>query len=282
MIAGRPSRTAERVAIRRATHQLLDRPLVLEDPLALPILGEPLASELRADPRRFERGPLASYLRAFMAVRSRVAEDTLACAVADGVSQYVVLGAGLDTFAYRNPHLGVRVVEVDHPATQVWKHKRLAEAGIAVPPDVGFAAVDLGVEPLADALIGAGVRPGEPAVFAWLGVAPYLEAADVFATLRAMAPFATGGGAVIFDYSVPAHLLSMTHRFALKRLSARVEAAGEPFRSFFEPDRLVAAIHELGYRHVHDLPEAELNATYLSGRSDRLRVGSAAHIVVAR
>ena len=142
MIEDRPSRTAERVAIRRALHQLLDEPRVHDDPLALAILGETRAAELRADPRRFEGGPVARVLRAFLAVRSRLAEDALARAVAGGVRQYVVLGAGLDTFAYRNPHPSLRVFEVDHPATQIWKRRCLAEAGIAVSENATFAAVD--------------------------------------------------------------------------------------------------------------------------------------------
>ena len=107
--------------MRRAAHQLLDDPRVHNDPLALAILGDTEAVAMRADPRRFEAGPVAPILRAFLAVRSRLAEDMLAQAVAAGVRQYVILGAGLDTFAYRNPYPALRVFEVDHPATQTWK-----------------------------------------------------------------------------------------------------------------------------------------------------------------
>src|SRR5262245_9719822 len=162
MIEGRPSRTAEGAATRRALHRLLDDPRVHDDPLALAILGDAQAAAVRADPRRFEDGIVGRVLRAFLAVRSRIAEDALAEAVARGVRQYVVLGAGLDTFAYRNPHPGLHVFEVDHPATQAWKRQRLADSGITVPAGVTFAAVDFATEALPAALGGAGVRDDVP------------------------------------------------------------------------------------------------------------------------
>src|ERR1700728_4612774 len=128
MQEGKFSRTAYRVAVRRAAHQLLDHPKVLDDPLALRIIGRKAAQELRSQPK--ERHLFARASRAFMVVRSRYAEDELARAVSQGVSQYVVLGAGLDTFAYRNPHPGLRVFEIDHPATQAWKRGQLQAAAI--------------------------------------------------------------------------------------------------------------------------------------------------------
>lgn len=126
---GRPSRTAQGTANLRAAHQLMDHPRIFDDPLALRIIGVQAEAAVRANAGR---GPLASF-RPFVAVRSRYAEDELARAVQRGVHQYVVLGAGLDTFAYRNPYPGLRVFEVDHPATQAWKRGRLQDAGIAVP-----------------------------------------------------------------------------------------------------------------------------------------------------
>src|SRR5205814_3937572 len=123
---------------------MIDQPVVFADPLATRIVGREAAEVLAANPRHFETSPIASYLRAFVAVRSRIAEDELGLAVARGVRQYVVLGAGLDTFAYRNPYPAgaVRVFEVDHPDTQAWKRARLTEAGIAVPADMAFVPVD--------------------------------------------------------------------------------------------------------------------------------------------
>jgi len=265
MIDGRPSRTAQRVAMRRAAHQVLDNPRVHDDPLALAILGAGLADAIRADPRRFEDGPGASFLRAFLAVRSRMAEDALARAVADGVRQYVVLGAGLDTFAYRNPYPGLRVVEVDHPATQAWKRRRLTEAGLAIPEGVAFAALDLAAEPLSMALARAGWRRDQPSFFSWLGGTPYLEPADVLATLTAIAPWAAGGGGVVFDYGVPPASLAPPQRAVFEALAVRVAAVGEPFRSYFEPETLVATVQGLGFPEVRDVPPDELNARFFAG-----------------
>lgn len=133
MKQGRFSRTAHKVAIRRAAHQLFDQPKVLDDPLAVPIIGAEAAEKLCASPRE-GKPPFARAFRAFMVARSRYAEDQLAKAVEQDVAQYVVLGAGLDTFAYRNPDsTNLRVFEVDHPATQAWKLERLQAAGIAIP-----------------------------------------------------------------------------------------------------------------------------------------------------
>ncbi len=281
MIEGRPSRTAERAATRRAVHQLLDNPRVHDDPLALAILGSAQAEALRAHPRQFEDSPVAAPLRAFLAVRSRVAEDALARTVAAGVRQYVILGAGLDTFAYRNPYPDLRVFEVDHPATQTWKRQRLAEVAIDIPAGVTFAAIDFTTDSLAVALTSAGLPDDAPAFFSWLGVTPYLEPAHILATLTAIAPFTKHGGGVVFDYNVAVTSFPPARRAAFEALAARVAAAGEPFRSSFEPERLVAALHGLGFHEVRDLTPDELNDTYLSNRTDGLRVGSAAHIMTA-
>src|SRR5258706_8742763 len=139
-----PSVTAHRVAMRRAAHQILDAPLVLDDPVALRIVGPKAEASIRSDLRRYESS-WGRALRAFLVARSRCAEEALASAVANGVTQYVVLGAGLDTSAYRAPRDGPapRVFEVDHPATQAWKRELLADAGIAVPETLAFVPIDL-------------------------------------------------------------------------------------------------------------------------------------------
>jgi len=264
--------------MRRAAHQLLDNPRVHDDPLALTILGHAQAAAMRAEPWRF--GDVPS-LRAFLAVRSRVAEDALAQAVAAGVRQYVVLGAGLDTFAYRNPYPALRVFEVDHPATQARKRQRLADAHIPVPEGVTFVAVDFAAESLPTPLRMAGLRSKEPSFFSWLGVTPYLEPTNVLATLAAIAPFAANGGGVVFDFNIPPASLAPIQRSALETLAARVASAGEPFRGFFEPRALVAAVRAMGFREVRDMAPDELNATFLSSRADGLRVGGVGHILTA-
>ncbi len=192
-----PSATAQRVAMRRAAHQLLDDPKVFDDPFALRIIGKESASALESNPRQFETMPLPPYLRAFVAARSRYAEEELAHGVRRGVRQYVILGAGLETFVYRNPHPeGVlHVFEVDHPTTQTWKRERLEEIGIALPGDLTFALVDFETQTLAEGLHSAGYDPGKRTFFSWLGVTEYLTTETVMATLRfiASAP-GTGDG----------------------------------------------------------------------------------------
>jgi methyltransferase (TIGR00027 family) len=278
-----PSVTADRVAQRRGAHQLLDRPLVFVDPLATRIIGRDAAAVLAANPRHFETSPIASYLRAFVAVRSRIAEDALAAAVARGVRQYVILGAGLDTFAYRNPHSAqsLRVFEVDHPDTQAWKRRRLDEAGISLPSDLAFVPVDFERQALARELQHAGLDAAAPAFFSWLGVTPYLALDDVMAVLRFVAAFPSGSG-IVFDYAILPSLLSFGQRLVVAALARRVAAAGEPFRTYFDPAVLAADMHAAGFVEIEDLSPDVINARYFSGRDDGLRVGSAARIVIGR
>src|SRR4051795_1405761 len=170
MREGQGSRTADRVAERRAAHQVRDRPLVLDDPIALRVIRPEVAHELRTNPPMREATKRGPYLRAFFVMRSRFAEDELAKAVADGVRQYVVLGAGFDTFAYRNPFPELRVFEVDHPDTQAVKRRRLADAGIEIPASLTFVSIDFNTTALADALRASGFDDSQPAFFSWLGV----------------------------------------------------------------------------------------------------------------
>jgi methyltransferase (TIGR00027 family) len=254
--------------MRRAEHQLFDHPPVLVDPIAVPIIG-PQARE-RLTPAA-ARGAVARGSRAWMVVRSRFAEDALAQAVANGVRQYVLLGAGLDTFAYRNPHPALRVFEVDHPATQAWKRRKLVAGGISIPSTVTFVAVDFERQSLPDELRHAGLDPEAPAFFAWLGVTMYLTADAFAATLGYIASRPEGSG-VAFDYAVPRASLGLFGRFAHDRLAKRVEAAGEPFRTFFDPAELRRRLEAAGFHSIEDLGAAEINARYFANRTDRLRV----------
>jgi methyltransferase (TIGR00027 family) len=272
MQTAQPSRTAMRVAIRRAAHQLLDAPRVLDDPLALRIIGTDAAAELKASLGR-QQGRVARAIRAFMAVRSRCAEDELSRAIARGVTQYVVLGAGLDTFAYRNPHpeSALKVFEVDYPATQMWKRERLAAAAIPIPSSVTFAPVDFERQTLPEGLALAGFDRRTPAFFSWLGVTMYLTEDAIAPTFEFIASTPRGGG-LVFDYAVPRSSLSLVSRLALDVMSRRVAAAGEPFRTFFDPPELGARLARIGFRTIEDLGPDELNARYFHGRADRLRV----------
>jgi len=278
-----PSKTALRVALRRAAHQIHDqKPLVFEDPLAVPILGAEFREELNRTPAADKR-PFSAALRAFMVARARLAEDTLAMGVAElGVQQYLVLGAGLDTFAYRNPYPQVRVFEVDHPATQAWKLERLAEAKIAIPDNAVLVPVDFERQVLAQELFKAGFDPKLPTVTAWLGVVPYLTLEAFRDTTELMGSFAPGS-AVVFDYSQPSEVLSPVERLMLESLSSRVAQAGEPFRLFFTPDALETELKLMGLDVVEDLDGPALTERLLAGRKDGLELrGRAGRICVAR
>jgi len=278
-----PSRTARRVALRRAAHQILDVPLVFEDPVALRLLDPEDAAALRADPQQVERTPLDRPLRAFLVARSRYAEDELALAVERGVRQYVILGAGLDTFACRSPYPEglLRIFEVDHPATQVWKRERLAAAGLTLSPDLVLAPVDFEKQTLADGLRSAGWDALRPTFFSWLGVTVYLTEDAVLRTLRFIAS-APAGSEVVFDYGISPSLLNSREHWVFEAMAQRVAAAGEPWRAFFDPSRLAETLRTMGFGQVEDLGGEEINARYFQGRADGLRVGTLAHLMMAR
>lgn len=280
MLHGKPSRTAQRVALRRAAHQVFDRPVVFPDPLALRILGLSETSNLQAAGLRAPGRPHSVSLRAFLVARSRFAEDALAAAVRDrGVQQYVLLGAGLDTFAYRNPHEHLSVFEVDHPATQAWKLDLLSQNGIAIPSTARHSAVDFQRDSLRDRLAASSFREDRPAVFAWLGVVPYLTDEGFESTLRFLSGCASGS-VLVLDYGLPREALPPLEQLALDSMSARVAAAGEPFQLFFLPDDLHRRLETCGWRVLDDLDRVELNARYFADSNLHV-LGSGARLLRA-
>jgi len=282
MIHAQPSRTALRVALRRAAHQVQDaHPLVFDDPLAVRILGPAYAEEIRRTPDKLRR-PFSAGLRAFMVARARLAEDTLAASIRQqGTRQYLVLGAGLDTFAARNPHPTLQVFEVDHPATQAWKLEMLQAAAIVPPPTARFVPVDFEHDSLAAKLAAAGFDPTLPTVTAWLGVVPYLTPEAFRATMRFLGQL-PAGSAVIFDYSQPRHVLPEREQLMLDSMAARVAQAGEPFQLFFTPAELAAELAPLAMRVVEDLDSTALTARFFAGRQDGLLLrGQGGRMVVA-
>jgi methyltransferase (TIGR00027 family) len=274
--AYQPSRTALGAALHRAAHQVLDSPLVFADPLALRIVGEAAEQALRdgRDPRVAQAA-----LRAFIAVRSRVAEDCLAGAYRRGVRQYVLLGAGLDTFGCRNDQVDLRVFEVDRPASQGRKRALLASIGVTVPGSLTFAAVDFEREIPTDGLARAGFDLAAPAQFAMLGVSMYLTAGAV----TGAASFVAGlppGTEIVFDYATPKESLDAVQRAAADALGHRVAAAGEPFSAAFAPDGMHELLAGLGFTRIEDFGTSELNARYFAGRDDGLALRGGAHIAV--
>ena len=273
-----PSRTALRVAMRRAAHQLFDRPLVFEDPVAVPILGQRYAEEIKRTPLHPDRGA-STALRAAIIARSRYAEDNLRRAAAAGVSQYVLLGAGLDTFAYRNPYPSLHVYEVDHPATQTWKRSLLAANRIALPGDLTYVSVDFEQQSLAERLAASGFDTEQPAFFAWLGVIPYLTLSAFRSTLAFVGVHKPGSG-IVFDYAQPRQVLPPIEQLEFDSLAARVKLAGEPFQLFFTPEQI--AVELGGFRTIEDLGADEINARYFLRRSDNLAMrGKAGRLLSA-
>jgi methyltransferase (TIGR00027 family) len=267
-----PSRTALRVALRRAAHQLYDKPIIFKDPIAIPLLGETYAEELHRTPTRIDR-PFSIAMRAHLVARSRYAEDNLARAVANGVRQYVLLGAGLDTFAYRNPWPQLHVFEVDHPATQQWKRELLQTSAIAIPQNLTYAPVDFERQSLPDQLQQAGFDPTQPTYFAWLGVVPYLTLPAFRATVAFIAAQPPGSG-ITLDYGQPRSALPFLEQLAHDSLAARVKLAGEPFQLFFTPPEIAAEFS--AFHTIEDIGREEINAHYFAKRKDELKIRGSA------
>ncbi len=273
---GQASRTALSAAGQRAAHQALEGGIVFADPLAEPILGRDAEEAIvlaRAQPER--RG-----LRFFVAMRSRFAEDSARRAIEAGVRQILVLGAGLDTFAYRlEPRDGLRVFELDHPATQRDKRARLHEAAIAEPAHVAYVAHDFEHGDMTEALQAGGLDVRQRTFVLWLGVAPYLTADAVYATLGALARF-PGGVEVVFDYGNPPDTIEEESlRDSHHKMAARVAKSGEPFRCFFETPALHARARALGFVEIEDFDRPALVARYLPHIPTKPRPGPGGHVV---
>lgn len=295
MEEGRPSATAMIAAMQRAGHLLWDdAPKIFQDPLALGFSGVESESALQAtlgtmqaEQARRSTPELAQaqcrYGRASVIVRQRYAEDALDEAVKRGVGQYVILGAGLDSFAYRRPDLAavLRVFEVDHPATQQWKRARLRELHVNLPSNLTFIPLDFEQQTLADGLHAGGHRPELPTFFSWLGVTHYLTEEAVFKTLRYVTSLAAGSE-IVFQYFLPESLCDDEDRPMLALWKAGRGSHGEPVLSLFEPSDLAARVRELGFTQVWDIGAEEADACYYAGRTDGLRVYPHMHLMKAR
>jgi len=254
---GQASRTALAAATHRAVHQILEEGRIFADPLAIPILGQ----DAESIAREASEQPSRRRMRLFIAVRTRFAEDALLASCERGVRQVVVLGAGLDTYAYRSP-LGerARIFEVDHPATQAWKRERLAAAGIPLPAWLTFAPIDFERETLPQALAAAGFDPAQPAFFTWLGVVPYLTEQAIWTTLGFIASLP--GAHVVFDYSDPPEALTGEARAVYERGAAHVEALGEKWLTHFDPPMLHEKLRALGFGEIEDMGPPQIRARF--------------------
>lgn len=278
-----PSRTAMMVALQRAAHQMLDVPRVFSDDFAVRILGGDSSRLIEnfVDESDSKRDLSSISSRAFLVARSRYAEDQIYSAFQRGVRQCIILGAGLDTFGYRCKELGVRIFEVDHPATQAWKQGLLADAEIQIPNSVSFTAVDFGKMSLKTELVKSGWNDKEPSVLSWLGVTAYLSESTVLEMLAFLSTFVTGSG-IVFDYVIPPHLMTSSQQEWFEWLNPKISASGEPLQTFFAPSNLNNILTNMGFSSVEDLSPEDLNMRYFSDRQDSLKtVTTLSHMVSA-
>jgi len=269
------SRTALGTAYMRAAHQLLDaQPRIFEDPLAVRVLGPAAAQLINATVESYQT-TAGQALRAHVVLRSRFAEDRLAAAVHRGVTQYILLGAGFDTFALRQPVWAppLRILEVDHAGTQTTKRTRLAAAGLTMPENAAFATIDFEHETLRDGLLRYQVSLDEPTFFSWLGVTMYLKKDAIDAVLRSVAAF-QGGSEIVLTFAPPPG-------DSPSPFDQRAASLGEPWVSYFTPDALKAKLRGAGFSTVEFLSAAEVEARYFRDRPNDLPVPMRPNIVCA-
>ena len=295
MEEGKPSVTAMLMAMYRAAHLLWDDPpKIFEDMYALRLSGCDSEAALRAQLDQIDAQgarstspdfalTLRRYLTATVVMRSRYLEDAVDQALGRGVSQYVILGAGLDSFAYRRSDLArvLRVFEVDHPASQVWKRTRLQQAGIELPPNLSLVPVDFEKRSLIDSLRMCGYRTDAPGLFSWLGVTMFLTSDAIFSTLRTIAALPPGTE-IIFQYSVPKEVVDEEAQQMLAVMMSQAASHDEPLQSFFKPEQLRKQVCDLGFAEVSDLGADEARERYFRGRPDDLRPLGSQHFMRAR
>ncbi len=286
MDPGKASTTAMGTALMRAAHARLDSPVLIDDPWGDRLI---LAEEREAMLARAGGGDADALLRAHpsygtVILRARYAEDALAEAVQRGVCQYVIIGAGMDSFALRRPSSAraLEIFEVDHPSTQEFKRGRLARCEIPMPPGLHLVAADLSEIGLDDALANSSFRSDRPAFLSWLGVTTYLTREANLATLSAIASTALADSELVFSYLDQSLLNPEGSQEPMQRARAQVASLGEPWVSGFDPDELDAELRATGLELVENLGPDDLRARYCAGRSDGLSASPGSHIARAR
>jgi methyltransferase (TIGR00027 family) len=290
------SRTALVTAYIRAYHAAHDEPKVFDDFLAHRLItGEdPESRQLRliealqlAEPDLagpyFDRTvPLPWWIKVIAGAvlsRARYEEDCLERSIRQGVRQYVILGAGIDTFAFRRQDLlqQLQVLEVDHPETQSYKRQRLAEVGLKPPKSLHFIPADLEQENLASVLRNSSFNPECLTFFGWMGVTYYLDPESVFATLRDIIEVAHPGSSVVFDYLDTGFFAPENPHTSVRAVLDNVRRIGEPMQTGFDPPALAGHLSRLGFRLNEDLSAADIEARYFRGRKDGYHAGNHIH-----
>ena len=275
-----PSRTAMFAAVSRGLFRLeTASPWVLDDVLALVLVG-PVWQQLRDQFDPLFPGPVRREARAAVCTRSRYAEDRLA---AGAFTQYVILGAGLDSFAWRRPDLlgSLTVFEVDHPASQAWKLERVRELGLPLSDSQVFVPVDFEAGPVQDVLGPAGFDWAQPAMFCWTGVAPYLTAQAIESTLRSIAA-AAPGSEVVFSYRAEDCALDDAGTEYARIYTPIAASVGEPLQPGWPVSEIERLIGRCGLTVADHPARADLQQRYFAGRTDGLRPYTFETLVAAR
>ena len=303
-VDGRPveaSRTAFITAFIRAFHSANENPKVFDDWIAARLLTAEeyaffeemyyrrtlkVTTKAPALPGQ-RRSVLTAAMRAGAAggilSRARFAEDSLEKAVAEGVQQYVILGAGLDTFALRRPDLlgKIRVIEVDHPVTQAIKRQRLAAMGFSLPPSLHFVAVDFSQEDLPPALARSCYDSEIPAFFSWLGVTYYLEREHLFHVLRRLSETAAPHSLLAFDYMDREVFDPDKAPPQVQKLKDKVRLLGEPMKTGLDPRVLEKDLIGVGWELRKNLSPKDIEAIYFRGCAEGLHAGKYIHLALA-
>jgi methyltransferase (TIGR00027 family) len=269
-----PSQTAIRVAMRRAAHYLLDaEPKILADRFARALAGFSSDEEFL---KAYQALP-NPWLTTLFATRHRLAEDELAKAVEHGTRQYVILGAGLDSFAYRQLDLmlSLEVYEVDHPASQAWKRERVQALGIKVPPTLHYAPIDFERDTLTEGLTRAGVNRSEATFFTWLGVTQYLTREAVLRTVGEVAAFSAARSTLVLEFIAPPGTLNDEDAAYVRSQAETTAKLGEPWLSFFTSEDMHEVLTQAGFASVEHFGPAEAFDRYLRGRTDGARLHGA-------
>ena len=282
------SKTAEAAAMARAAHRRYDRPIVFDDSYALALTSPFWRLVCRVPAlhwlilKKIMR-PLRPVMGQVVS-RARYTEDCLEAAITRGVNQYVVVGAGLDSFALRRSDLLQRidVFELDHPATQSEKRERIQQLGISLPDRLHFIPIDFEKQSLEKALSDSAFSREKRAFFSWLGTAPYLPAEIVLEVLRSISSYAAPRSELVFDYAVPASMLSPDALQTVRSLKKFTSRRDEPLRSAFFPSTLCERLAQFGFTVVENLSPEEQNERYFSNRDDELQSFPASYYLHAK
>ncbi len=273
----KPSKTAELVAAIRYIYTLRYKPTIFSDEYAHHLCGGLWRTISRFRilswvVTEIQLAPLKP-ITLCIPVRSAFGEERVEKAIRSGVSQFVILGAGYDSFGLRRTDLSnqVTIYELDQPATQLLKLKRMKHKGIARPSNVRYISGDLNVDDMFELLIGNGFEPKQPAIFSWFGVNMYLPVESVVSTLKQISETCAAGSSVLFDILYEESAINKEFRNSMVALREFVAKKGEPMQTFFYPDQVQAFVQDCGYSRVEVLENAEINRLYLPNRTDGLR-----------